>query len=109
MRFLAAALLAIAATASAQPPTTVEEQIARRVQADVEFLASDALEGRDTGSKGYRIAADYVASQFRAIGLQPAADWSLIGRLGEVSGLPVTRAAGSSKFRSAVPLTRGHR
>ena len=74
MRFLAAALLAVAATASAQPPTTVEAEIARRVQADVEFLASDALEGRDTGSRGYTIAADYVASQFRAIGLQPAGD-----------------------------------
>src|SRR5262245_11263246 len=74
MRFLAAALLVAAATASAQPPSTVEQDIARRVQADVEFLASDALEGRDTGSRGYLIAADYVASQFRAIGLQPAGD-----------------------------------
>jgi len=74
MRFLAAALLVIAATASAQPQTRVEDDIARRVQADVEFLASDALEGRDTGSRGYTIAADYVASQFRAIGLQPAGD-----------------------------------
>jgi hypothetical protein len=74
MRFLAAALLIAAATASAQPPATVEADIARRVQADVEFLSSDALEGRDTGSRGYTIAADYVASQFRAIGLQPAGD-----------------------------------
>ena len=47
---------------------------ARRVRADVEFLASDSLEGRDTGSKGYAIAADYVASQFRAIGLEPAGE-----------------------------------
>jgi hypothetical protein len=74
MRFLAAALLVAAATASAQPTTTVEQDIARRVQADVEFLASDALDGRDTGSKGYAIAADYVASQFRAIGLEPAGE-----------------------------------
>src|SRR5512134_4036233 len=74
MRFLAAALLIAAATASAQPPATVEADIARRVRADVEFLSSDALEGRDTGSKGYTIAAEYVASQFRAIGLQPAGD-----------------------------------
>ena len=74
MRFLAAALLVAAATASAQSPTIPEQDIARRVQADVEFLASDALEGRDTGSRGYTIAADYVASQFRAIGLQPAGD-----------------------------------
>src|SRR4249919_1686057 len=74
MRLLAVAFLAFAATASAQAPSTVEQDIARRVRADVEFLASDNLEGRDTGSKGYAIAADYVASQFRAIGLEPAGD-----------------------------------
>jgi hypothetical protein len=58
MRFLAAAFLVVAATATAQPSTSVEEDIARRVRADVEFLSSDALEGRDTGSKGYTIAAE---------------------------------------------------
>ncbi|HET9337348.1 MAG TPA: M20/M25/M40 family metallo-hydrolase [Sphingomicrobium sp.] len=74
MRLIAAALLAVTATAQAQPQPTVEQDIARRVRADVEFLASDNLEGRDTGSKGYQIAADYVASQFRAIGLEPAGE-----------------------------------
>lgn len=74
MRLLAAALLVFAATASAQAPSTIEQDIARRVRADVEFLSSDGLEGRDTGSKGYVIAADYVASQFRAIGLEPGGD-----------------------------------
>jgi hypothetical protein len=74
MRLLAVAFLALAAAASAQSPTTVEQDVARRVRADVEFLAADSLEGRDTGSKGYQVAADYVASQFRAIGLEPAGD-----------------------------------
>ena len=74
MRLLAATMLVIAATAQAQPTSTIEQDVARRVRADVEFLASDQLDGRDTGSKGYLIAADYVASQFRAIGLEPAGD-----------------------------------
>jgi hypothetical protein len=74
MRLLAAALLIVAAAATAQNPPTADEGIARRVQADVEFLASDGLDGRDTGSKGYQIAADYVASQFRAIGLEPGGE-----------------------------------
>ncbi len=74
MRFLAAALLVVAATATAQPSTTAEQDAARRVRADVEFLSSDALEGRDMGARGYTIAADYVASEFRAIGLAPAGD-----------------------------------
>jgi len=74
MRLIAVAFLAVAATAGAQAPTTAQEDIARRVRADVEFLASDDLEGRETGSRGYAIAAEYVASQFRAIGLEPAGD-----------------------------------
>ena len=57
MRLIAAALLAFAATATAQPSATADQDIARRVRADVEFLASDNLDGRDTGSKGYAIAA----------------------------------------------------
>ena len=73
MRLFAAALLLLGATAS-QAQTAPEQDLARRVRADVEFLASDGLEGRDTGSKGYVIAADYVASQFRAIGLEPAGE-----------------------------------
>jgi hypothetical protein len=74
MRLLAAVLLVMAATAQAQSPSPAEQDIARRVRADVEFLASDSLEGRDTGSRGYLIAADYVAAQFRAIGLEPAGE-----------------------------------
>ena len=74
MRLFAAVLLAVTATAQAQLPATTEQDIARRVRADVEFLASDHLQGRDTGSIGYNIAADYVASQFRSIGLEPAGE-----------------------------------
>ena len=74
MRVLAVAFLAFAATASAQVPSIGGLDVAQRVRADVEFLSSDGLEGRETGSKGYAIAADYVASQFRAIGLEPGGD-----------------------------------
>jgi Zn-dependent M28 family amino/carboxypeptidase len=38
----------------------------------VEFLASDKLEGRNTGSEGHRKAAEYVAGQFERDGLRPA-------------------------------------
>jgi len=38
----------------------------------VEFLAADSLRGRDTGSRGYQVAADYVAAEFSKLGLQPA-------------------------------------
>lgn len=43
-----------------------------RLEAHVRFLASDALEGRMTGTAGYAVAAEYVASQLRQLGLEPA-------------------------------------
>ena len=43
-----------------------------RIEAHIKFLADDTLQGRDTGSVGYAIAANYVASQFAQIGVQPA-------------------------------------
>ncbi|WGL15285.1 M28 family metallopeptidase [Microbulbifer bruguierae] len=42
-----------------------------KMRRDVEFLAADALQGRRTGSRGYREAAEYVASRFAALGLEP--------------------------------------
>ena len=41
------------------------------MRAHVEFLSDDLLEGRGTGARGHEIAARYVATQFRALGLQP--------------------------------------
>ena len=40
--------------------------------AHVQFLADDKLEGRNTGTEGYRKAVAYVAGQFERMGLQPA-------------------------------------
>ena len=44
------------------------------IRAHMEQLADDALEGRGAGSRGYLLAADYVANAFREIGLRPAGD-----------------------------------
>jgi hypothetical protein len=37
----------------------------------IEFLADDALQGRNVGSPGYEKAAQYVERQFKEIGLKP--------------------------------------
>jgi hypothetical protein len=55
----------------AAPASSDEQAVAQRVRAHVEFLASDLLEGRDTGSKGLEIGSAYVASQFSLLGLEP--------------------------------------
>jgi hypothetical protein len=44
------------------------------IRADMRFLSDDALEGRGTGSRGYDIAAKFMATQFESLGLQPAGD-----------------------------------
>ena len=38
----------------------------------IQFLASDDLQGRDTGSEGHLKAAHYVASEYERAGLKPA-------------------------------------
>src|SRR6185295_173263 len=39
------------------------------IEAHMRFLADDLLEGRETGTRGFDIAADYVQAQFAASGL----------------------------------------
>lgn len=47
-----------------------------RLRAHVEFLANDLLEGREAGTRGYDLAALYVATQLELWGLEPAGDAS---------------------------------
>ena len=78
LKLLAAAggalLIAAAPAPSVTPATAAETPSAHRVRAHVEFLADDLLEGRGTGSRGHEIAAAYVASQFRSMGLEPGGE-----------------------------------
>lgn len=46
---------------------------AQLLEAHVRFLADDLLEGRGTGTRGGDLAARYLAAQFAALGLKPAA------------------------------------
>ena len=67
-----ATLLLVFAGAFARAQTPDWDALGKRWWSHVQFLADDALEGRDTGSPGFEKAADYMAAQFRAAGLQPA-------------------------------------
>jgi hypothetical protein len=44
---------------------------AEEMAADLEFLSTDILEGREAGKKGAELAAYYIASQFKKCGLIP--------------------------------------
>jgi hypothetical protein len=57
-----------------------------RLEAHVRALADDKMEGRGTGTRGYDMAAQYVAEQMQAIGLVPG------GRGGYLQPVPFLRA-----------------
>ena len=70
---------------------------AERIHADVEYLASDLMEGRAAGTRGHDLAAAFVATRLRAAGLAPAA-----GLGGFVQSVPLRRATltpGSTESR----------
>ncbi|MEK6333884.1 MAG: M20/M25/M40 family metallo-hydrolase [Acidobacteriota bacterium] len=71
-RKLQSLLLAVAlfGTALAQQPTSTTASPDRLRQV-VEYLASDALEGRRTGTPGANDAAHYIAGEFNRFGLRP--------------------------------------
>ncbi len=84
MKYLVTALAGLALTAcdsDLMGGAASEETVAftpdvqpENIEAHIRFLASDYLAGRDAGSDGYEIAANYVASQMRLLGLEPAGD-----------------------------------
>jgi hypothetical protein len=72
---IALALCACAPQPPSKAPSDADAQApARRIEADLRFLADDLLEGRAAGTRGFDIAALYVASEFRKLGLEPAGD-----------------------------------
>jgi Zn-dependent M28 family amino/carboxypeptidase len=71
MRFLLKALMVVllAVPALAQG---ADDPAAARIKADMAYLASDRLKGREAGTPEYDMAARYVMDQMKQIGLQPA-------------------------------------
>lgn len=74
-RILLTSLLALTTPAWAQDPA-INRASRAGLQAHTEFLSGDLLEGRAAASRGYELAAAYVAAQFRQLGLAPLAGGS---------------------------------
>lgn len=66
---VATGLIALAASHGAMSAEPTADK--KALKAHLSFLADDLLEGRETGSRGYDIAAHYVSSQFMQYGLLP--------------------------------------
>jgi hypothetical protein len=102
-------LLAVAAAQRTSVLTPSQQAAIVNIQPDslranLSFLASDLLEGRGTPSKGLDLAAEFIASRFRAAGLEPVgddgyfqtADWPLRGD-----------APKTAKVRNVIGVLRG--
>ena len=78
MRKVLAALLccsAIAAFAQQHPrDREIHDADTKAWWHTTEYLSSDAMEGRDTGTAAYQRAAEYVAGRFMEAGLKPAGE-----------------------------------
>jgi len=64
-------LLFTTGLAQAQKLKKEDKQLVANLQKHIQYLADDKLEGRRTGTPGEKLAADYISSEFRKIGLQP--------------------------------------
>jgi len=68
-------LSSLVALPTARPPAEVVSDLsAARYFEQVKFLSSDEMKGRGDGSPELDKAADYIASQFRTLGLRPMGD-----------------------------------
>jgi Zn-dependent M28 family amino/carboxypeptidase len=115
-----AALLFVAWALLAADLTSDQQLVMAHITADslrgnLSFIASDALEGRSTPSRGLDLAAEYIASQFRRAGLEPAGDdgyfqTATLADLGP-RGLALQRQLGepaaSMKIRNVAGILRG--
>ena len=55
-------------------PSAEAVAMERRIEAHLRFLASDALQGRGSGTRDEWIAATYIGAQLAALGLEPMGD-----------------------------------
>ena len=107
-----------AARKQSDPPrwrSALAQVTAEGLKGHLSFLASDALEGRRTPSRGLDIAAEYIAAQFRRAGLEPAGDdgyfqtakWADVAATSRRARARLTPEAGELKVRNVAGILRG--
>lgn len=58
-------------TVIAQQLNRKDKKLEKQIIKDINYLASDALEGRLTGSPGEKLSAEYIAAAYKKAGLKP--------------------------------------
>jgi hypothetical protein len=83
-------LLAISSFVSGQK---IEE---KNIKTHIKFLSDDALQGRQTGSAGERMALNYIENQFKALKLEPKGESSFKQPFAFKSGVHGTGTEGTA-------------
>jgi Zn-dependent M28 family amino/carboxypeptidase len=82
------------ATGASVATTAAAAQVSERnVRAHMEFLASDAMQGRGSGTQFELLAGQYIASQLRQYGVEPAGDAGASGQKSFIQTVALTRQA----------------
>ncbi len=76
------------AVASSSQKSRVSE---RSIRAQMEFLASDALQGRGSGTQFEWLAGQYIASQLQQFGIEPAGQTDASGKKTYIQVVNITR------------------
>ena len=71
-----------------------------RLRAHIEYLASDKLEGRRTGSPGANLAAEYIAREFSRYGLRRSIGY-------DTAGMSILEADSPNRYLQKFPYVAG--
>ena len=103
-RFLAATALALTAFPLAAAPAG---QISAQRLSDVDkFISTDAFEGRGPATRAETKTIDYIAAQYKAIGLEPAGD-TVNGQRSYFQNVPLLRAEYTASPQFTLNLGNG--
>jgi hypothetical protein len=98
-------------TAKAEVSSSELSASAERIRQHIAYLADDAREGREAGTAAYEEAAEYVAAEFKKLGLKPMGDDGTFfqqvplvntKRDGEAASMSVTQGGETMQWESKV-------
>jgi aminopeptidase YwaD len=100
-RFLVAPLIAaISLAVVGQQSSPQLTPSVERLRAHIEYLASDKLEGRRTGSPGANLAAEYIAREFARYGLRRSIGY-------DTPGMSILEADSPRRYLQYFPFVAG--
>ena len=70
-RSLAALIIFMSACSPSKKINKDEVQLLSNLKSHIQYLSDDKLEGRRTGTKGEKLAMEYISNQFSDAGLIP--------------------------------------